>query len=52
MQPLLLCSEDMMLETWSYLTERYGGPRSYLQTLGVPATQLDALRDALTETAS
>jgi protein-tyrosine phosphatase len=51
MQPLLLCSEEMLVETWTYLNDRYGGPRGYLQAAGVPAMQLDALREALTERA-
>ncbi|HWE60959.1 MAG TPA: tyrosine-protein phosphatase, partial [Chloroflexota bacterium] len=49
MQPFLLCDEQFLHQTWVYLDGRYGGPRRYLETAGVPAARLDALRRALTE---
>ncbi len=52
MQPLLSCDEEMLIETWAYLHDRYGGPRDYLTAVGVPATMLDSLREALTEEAA
>jgi protein-tyrosine phosphatase len=52
MQPFLLCTEEMLFETWEYLQSQYGGARPYLEMAGVNPATLDAVRAALTASAA
>ncbi len=44
---LLVSSRETMLSVLSYLDDRYGGPRAYLQAAGVTAGQFAHLRERL-----
>ena len=48
-QQLLICPPELMLDALVYLDERYDGVHGYVRTIGLTETEVDALRDALTE---
>lgn len=47
-QRLLICPDELMLDTLAYLDERYGGVGPYLRRCGLASDTLAALRAALT----
>lgn len=49
-QQLLICPPELLLDTLTYLDERYGGVVPYLLAQGVTAEQLATLRAALLDT--
>ena len=43
------CPPEAMLDTLSYVEERYGGVEAYVMGAGMTREQLDGLRNALVE---